>query len=355
LSRHRYAFTSALIAVVLIVSTACEVFSPAPTLRAPVELITPTPPPTRRPSATPRPIASPTPRPTSTATPTATHTPNPLLPTSMFADSPPQDTLEPVLLTQIAADMTATLMPQEILIGHSVENRRISAHQLGRGAKTILLVGGIHGGWEVNTVTLMNQAIAYFEENPQDIAPGLSLVIVPALNPDGVMRGRIDAGRFNGNGVDLNRNWACDWSSDAMWQDRRVNAGDVPFSEPESAALADYILLNPPRAVIFYHSAADGVFAGACNGDHGSQVLGHIYGAASNYPSDGRFSAYRVTGDASNWVDGQAIPSITVELQNWTDTEWSRNYAGIMAVQCEIVRSNGGTDSRQWASEHCDS
>jgi hypothetical protein len=199
----------------------------------------------------------------------------------------------------------------------------------------------------------MNRLIDHFTEEPESVAPGLSLVIIPALNPDGLAKGRTVDGRFNANGVDLNRNWSCEWSPDATWQDRRVDAGEEPFSEPETAALADYILLNPPAAVIFYHSAANGVFAGACNGDHGSQVLGHVYGRASTYPSDGAFTAYELTGEASNWVDGQGIPAIAVELQNWTDPEFERNLAGVMAVQCELARQAADDRTRDWVSAYC--
>jgi hypothetical protein len=205
----------------------------------------------------------------------------------------------------------------------------------------------------VNTVQLMNEAVAYFTDNPAEIAPGLMLVIIPALNPDGLPHGREVRARFNGNGVDLNRNWACDWSPDARWRDQSVDAGREPFSEPESAALADYILLNQPMSAMFYHSAANGVFAGACDGDNGSQVLGHIYGAAAGYPSDESFGYYEVTGDASSWVDGQGIPAITVELQTWSLSEWDRNYRGIMAVQCALTKQQIIPAAQEWIQEYC--
>lgn len=336
----------------LLALTGCDALAPQPTPQAPIELTTPTASPTRRPSPTPRRILSPTPRPSATATPTASATPNPLF-TTPTLEAPPDETLDPAILTQIALEQTATLAPNESLIGRSVEGRRIVAHRLGNGPQTILLVGGIHGGWESNTVTLANALVEHFQAELGEIAPDVTLVIVPALNPDGLVLGRTAEGRFNGAGVDLNRNWGCDWAIDATWQDVAVDPGDQPFSEPESAALADYILLNAPTAVIFYHSAANGVFAGACDGDHGSQTLGHVYGQAATYPSDGRFTAYRVTGDASNWVDGQGIPAITVELQSWTDPEFERNLAGVMAVQCHLAERNTDPAARDWVAENC--
>ncbi len=343
-----------LLALCAVLAAACQPFTPAPTLAAPVELVSPTPPPARRPRPTPRSIPSPVPSAAGPIAGTATPTLNPLLATNAQTDAPPRGTIDPRLLTQVAVPVqTATLAPGAVLIGRTVEGRGILARRLGSGSRTILLVGGIHGGYEVNTVALMNEVIAHFSATPEDIAPGLSLVVVPALNPDGLLRGREAAGRFNANGVDLNRNWACDWSPEAFWQDRAVDPGPQPFSEPETAALADYILQNPPVAALFYHSAANGVFAGACDGDHGSQALGHLYGQAAGYPSDSPFSHYEVTGDASSWVDGQGIPAITVELQSWTETEWARNFAGIMAVQCQVTRRLGDPLARQWVGARC--
>ncbi|GAB4572407.1 MAG: hypothetical protein Kow0077_11790 [Anaerolineae bacterium] len=340
------------LSMVLLLTAGCDAFSPAPTLAAPVELTTPTPPPTRRPSPTPRRIYTPTPRPTATITPTASATVNPLL-TSPTPDAPPEETLAPEVLTQIALAETATLSPAQTLVGRSVEGRRLVVHRLGNGPHTLLLVGGIHGGWEGNTVRLMEQLIDHFAANPDAIAPGVSLAILPVLNPDGLLKGRSAEGRFNASGVDLNRNWSCGWEPEAFWQDQRVDPGPMPFSEPETAALADYILLNPPTAVLFYHSAANGVFAGSCEGDHGSQTLGHIYGRAATYPSDGRFTGYVVTGDASNWVDGQGIPALTIELQSWTDPEFERNLAGIMAVQCDLTRKDSNPQARAWVAANC--
>ncbi|MBN2471355.1 MAG: hypothetical protein JXN59_11565 [Anaerolineae bacterium] len=299
-------------------------------------------------------MLSPTPRPTATPTLTPSPTLDPLFITPTPA-VPPEETLDPVVLTQIAVNQTATLAPDQTLIGRTVEERRLVAYRLGDGPQRVLLVGGIHGGWEKNTVDLMQALIEHFTAAPEAIAPGVQLVIVPNLNPDGLVQGRTAAGRFNANGVDLNRNWGCAWEPDARWGEVAVDPGPEPFSEPETAALADYILLNAPSAVLFYHSAANGVFAGSCNGDHGSQALGHVYGRAATYPSNGHFTAYRVTGDASNWVDGQGIPAITIELESWTNPEFERNLAGVMAVQCRLAEVSDTPRARTWWNDMCDS
>lgn len=225
------------------------------------------------------------------------------------------------------------------IIGHSVQGRSIMARRFGDGEKVVLLVGGTHGGWEANTVALIDKLIAHFEQNPDDVLSGVSLILIPTLNPDGMIYGMEAAGRFNANGVDLNRNWGCGWQSEAYWRDQRVSAGERPFSEPETQALSDYILMLEPSAVLFYHSMAGGVFAGECYGDHGSAALAAVVGEAAGYSYGQAFSAYPVTGTAPSWVDGQGIPAVDIELETREDSEFEANLRGVMAVQ-RAVTSN---------------
>lgn len=285
--------------------------------------------PTREPRAI---VTQETPLPSPSSTPVETATSQPtILPAS------PLPTLNLAIMTQVAY-----VPSQPITIGYSVEGRAITAHRFGEGTRVLLLVGGMHGGWEANTVALMNELIAHFESHPQDVLPGISLVLIPAVNPDGLLHGRTEVGRFNANGVDLNRNWSCGWSSVAMWRNQRVNPGATAFSEPETLALAEYIRGLRPAAVLFYHSAANGVYAGDCSSEiipSDSQALSAVLGEATGYNYGQAFSAYPVTGTAASWVDGQGIPSADVELQTWTNSEFERNLRGIMAVQRWL---NGG-------------
>ena len=106
-----------------------------------------------------------------------------------------------------------------------------------------------------------------------------------------------------------------------------------PFSEPESTALGSLIQRVNPVAVLFYHSAANGVYAGSCDGSSVSDDLAELYGTASGYPYGEEFSAYTVTGTAPSWVDSIGIPSLDIELATATGTEFSRNFEAIQAVQ----------------------
>ncbi len=314
-----------LILIILITASACQT-----TLGGdenPTRSPTPQPVRTLRPTQTPRAIATWTLAPSPTSAPSSTPQP-----TIFF-----EPTGAPV--TEAAFQPLSNLTTQ--VVGQSTEGRDIVAYRFGAGAHILLLVGGIHTGYETNTVTLVNDLIDHFRDVPADVLPGMSIVLIPVANPDGLTRGRDATGRFNANGVDLNRNWGCDWSPDAYWRNRRVDPGVHAFSEAETQALAQFVRQLRPSAVIFYHSAARGVFAGSCDGDHGSQALAAIYGEASGYPYGADFTAYPVSGTEANWIDGQGIPAVDLELTTTQSSEFTRNLNGVMAVQCWLTTGNG--------------
>lgn len=224
-------------------------------------------------------------------------------------------------------------MPAVFAFGRSVEGRDLIAHRFGDGDKRLLLIGGIHAGYEANTVRLLDTLREHFASNPADVLPGVTLLLIPSMNPDGLTYGRQLRGRFNSNNVDLNRNWGCGWSPDARFQVYDVNAGTGPFSEPETQAVGALIQQTRPDAVLFYHAAAFGVYAGGCDGRSVSLELSRVYGDAASYPAGQAFSNYTLTGTASAWVDGLGIPAAAVELATSTETELVRNLRGVLAVQ----------------------
>ena len=73
----------------------------------------------------------------------------------------------------------------------------------------------------------------------------------PIPTPAGVISDTF-TGRFNGQDVDLNRNWDCNWQPTGIWRDQVVNAGRSVFSEPETLALRDFFLAQPV-AVSYTH------------------------------------------------------------------------------------------------------
>lgn len=238
----------------------------------------------------------------------------------------------PVVITSPGAPPTP--LPDVFSFGRTARGSDLIAWRLGTGPARLLLVGGIHAGFESNTVALVEALLRHFQANPSDVLPGVTLVLIPVLNADGYLLGRTLEGRFNARGVDLNRNWGCDWSPEAVFRNLPVSPGERAFSEPETTALAALINDLRPVGVLFYHSAANGVFAGACEGDGVSGALAAVVGDATGYPYGDSFGDYVVTGTAANWVDGLGIPAADVELATAQGTEFERNLRGVMALQC---------------------
>jgi hypothetical protein len=245
---------------------------------------------------------------------------------------------------------TGTERPDQEVIGTSVNGNEITAHHFGNGQDEILFVGGIHGAYEWNTTLVAYELMDYLETDTSVIPDSVTVTVIPALNPDGLQKvidttGRFSQadvpsknetvpGRFNGNNVDLNRNFDCNWQSEGTWRDQTVDGGDQPFSEPESQALRDYVQNNSISAAVIWYSAAGEVIASSCGDAIGQNTrdLVNAYASASGYAPKDSFDYYTLTGDAADWLAKQNIPAISVLLSNHEDVEWSENKAGIQAI-----------------------
>ena len=154
-----------------------------------------------------------------------------------------------------------------------VKGLPIPAFRIGEGPCALLIMGGIHGDeWPVvGTVLYMAEryargltcgqlggAIDLSGVSPdearlyKDIATvfqGKSIVVVPVLNPDG-----LGVKRWNGRGVDLNRNF------DVGWNMAVGEKGDSPESEAEARFLADLTRREEPQVVMGFHCYLDCIF-----------------------------------------------------------------------------------------------
>lgn len=244
-----------------------------------------------------------------------------------------------------------TKFPIEETIGRSVEGRTIKSYTYGDGSTHLLFVGGVHGGYEWNSVLLAYEFMDYFDENPSAIPSDVKVTIIPSANPDAVFdvvgkEGRFVAadasedeevladGRFNSNGVDLNRNFDCKWQPESMWRSRKVSAGTKAFSEPEAQAIRDFALKYTPDAVVFWHSQANAVYASECEDGILPVTLDvmNTYAKAAGYNAIKTFDSYAVTGDAEGWLASINIPAVTVELKTHGTIEWEKNLAGVKAL-----------------------
>lgn len=228
---------------------------------------------------------------------------------------------------------------ETIEIGRSTLNQPIQAVRFGYGAQKLVLVGGLHSGYAPSTSETLEIAINYFHSNLDIIPENLTVYIIPNANPDSPYAPSQLAGRQNSNGVDLNRNWDCDWVRHAQWRNVKVAnlGGEAPFSESETQVLRDFILEENAISVFFWGArAANGfVSPGACGEPHPpSELLAKTFGIGADYRV-GDFEnvmGQTINGDATNWLAKQGISSITVLLPDYVASDWDTNLAGLMAV-----------------------
>lgn len=248
------------------------------------------------------------------------------------------------------------LGPKREVLGQSVNGRDIEAYtyssrQTDGGGTNLLFVGGVHGGYEWNSVLLAYRFMDYLADNPDVIPNNLTVTVIPSANPDGVYKvvGKGDrfsvadvsadkevlaSGRFNANKVDLNRNFDCKWKPESTWRSEKVSAGTAAFSEPEAKAIRDFVLRNKPAAVVFWHSQSNAVYASECKNGilPGTFDIMNAYSKASGYPAVESFDSYEITGDAEGWLASIDIPAITVELKTHETIEWEKNLSGVKAL-----------------------
>ncbi len=261
--------------------------------------------------------------------------------------APPQIAIIPTTPTTTEIIPTKTYR----IFGASVKGRALEEYTFGTGKTRLLFVGGMHGGYEWNSVVLAYQFIDYLED-PKNFPDGFTISVIPALNPDGVFEvtgkeGRFTPadvpdvskkpsgyGRLNANKVDLNRNLDCNWKPKSMWRGTEVSAGKSAFSEPETSALRAVVASSTPAAVIFWHSQSGSVYASACNNGILPDTLSimNAYAKAAGYTPVKAFDAYKITGDSEGWLASIGIPAITVELKTHETVEWEQNLAGITAL-----------------------
>ena len=143
-------------------------------------------------------------------------------------------------LAALLLALPASAHPLPLLIGRSVEDRRIDALELGdpRSAQKLLVVGCIHGD------ECAGLAIVRALEKLTPPA-GLDLWVIENLNPDGYAADK----RQNAHGVDLNRNFPWAWRPLSGIYD----SGSRPLSEPESRIAYRLLLRVRPRISIWFH------------------------------------------------------------------------------------------------------
>jgi hypothetical protein len=142
--------------------------------------------------------------------------------------------------------------------------------------------------------------------------------------------------------VDPNRNWdGRNWSSDAYDSNgvfTRGLGGLVPFSEQETQALRDYVLLAQPALVVNYHSRGGFLFGGGPIAETYSAASGYFRpggggGAGGGTPSGAAsVLGYSATGSMNVWLGQEGYPAMLIELATSFDSEYDRNLRALKSV-----------------------
>ena len=218
--------------------------------------------------------------------------------------------------------------PQQIaapvwrVVGASSEGRPIEMQTLGRGHRSVLLIGSIHGDETEGLAgldTILDAARPSF--NDADV----TLHVVRDLNPDGSHARR----RTNARGVDLNRNFpATNFRAGAR---RGPEAG----SEPETRVLLDVLARTRPELIIVLHATRRAT-APFVNYDGPSPVTPDIAIAFADaaLEHDPRWSivpdmGYPTPGSLGSYAgDDLQIPTLTIEFRKGDASERVHRAAG---------------------------
>lgn len=209
-----------------------------------------------------------------------------------------------------------------LTLGTSHDGQAIKAIRLGRAdaPRLVVLIGRQHPP-EVTGAIAMEAFVDALAERA-DALGDVQMLVVPMLNPDGVVRGHW---RANRGAVDLNRDWG-------------------EFTQPETRAVKAWLDALPegvrPALMVDFHSTGRNLFY--VQGDEASPAQARFL-AAWLGQRETAFAGYAFTieprnanpgsGTAKNWFHASyAIPAYTYEVADTADRDAARNAARELAV-----------------------
>jgi len=215
--------------------------------------------------------------------------------------------------------------------GRSGEGRTIFGVALtptlsrGRERGKILIVGGVHGD-EPSSVEAVVGLVRRLRAGE---TPAGDLVVVPALNPDGLARGL----KNNARDVDLNRNFgARNWSAAHA---PGYFPGAAPLSEPETRLLAELVDTHGVQGVVAVHAPF------ACvnyDGPAAAAIWAEDVARACGWPARGDIG-YPTPGSLGSWLGvDRGLPVLTLELPPGPHAAFGRQAAEALD---EAVRPRG--------------
>lgn len=186
-------------------------------------------------------------------------------------------------------------------LGRSYQGRPIVAGRFEgeAGAPPLFVVGGVHGDEPAS----VEAVLALARRLIGGWRPATSLVVVPALNPDGIVQTTKNSARD----VDLNRNFPA--RNFDLHYSPGYFPGKQPLSEPETRALSELVDAAGVGGVVAVHAPF------ACvNYDGPAASWAEAVAAASGWPARGDIG-YPTPGSLGSWLGvDRGLPVLTLEL-----------------------------------------
>ena len=158
-------------------------------------------------------------------------------------------------------------------IGRSVQGKPIFAIKLGNGTRRIFYSGAYHGMEHLTAKVLFEFVSGLVEGKYGDILKGVTLYVVPMVNPDGIeIAATGKPWQANARGVDINHNFDAMWHlSKALEESYGITepgatryGGEFPESEPEAKAVANFTRQNKFDMVMALHSQGQVIYYDFC-------------------------------------------------------------------------------------------
>ncbi|MDZ7268593.1 MAG: M14 family zinc carboxypeptidase [candidate division KSB1 bacterium] len=229
-----------------------------------------------------------------------------------------------------------------------------------------VLIMGLHHAREIITPAIvldyLNLLLSGYGRDPYltYLVNNRQIWLIPIVNPDGLEyvfhedlwwrknRRRNDDGSF---GIDLNRNYGYNWGYDNIGSspNPRSNTyrGTAPFSEPETAAIRDFVLTRRFRLSFSYHSYGRFMiypwgYTAVKTPDHSTFVaLADSLVAYNSYlPGLGiETVGYFVNGDSDDWLYGEQ--SLKTKILAFTPEVGTQFHPDTSEIE-QLIRENRG-------------
>lgn len=265
-------------------------------------------------------------------------------------------------------------------VGRSVMDREIYCLKTGRGKKKLVITGAHHGLEYITSRFLMmfasklNRCLMEDEvfcgNNVRDIFTGLTLYIIPMVNPDGVdiavnglditneahrrLISNVGIHSFrkvwqaNANGVDLNHNYDALWSNTVENPAHSLYGGKFPESEPETISICNFLREINADMLICFHSQGKEIYY-----DFDGKVQKRAEEIAKKMAGAGGYKACMPSGTATyggckDWfIKEFSKPGFTVEMgigknplpSEWADELFEENASIILTGINELINS----------------